>query len=34
MIYMLNILRQPPNRSSIPAIMMKNVLHPQPGQAP
>jgi hypothetical protein len=31
---MLNILRQPPNNSSIPAIMMKNVLHPHPGQAP
>jgi hypothetical protein len=29
--YMLNILRQPPKRSSIPAIMMKNVLQPQPG---
>jgi hypothetical protein len=33
-VYMLNILRQPPKSSSIPAIMMKKVLQPHPGQAP
>jgi hypothetical protein len=30
-VYMLSILRQPPKSSSIPAIMMKKVLQPQPG---